>query len=72
MLFPALKEVFLETALCHSIAFSVIKNVPLINDIVRCRIAEITEDGEASLCKLTILTEFSLQVDESTLPSNGA
>ncbi|XP_025029902.1 protein ZBED8-like [Python bivittatus] len=30
-----------------------------------------TEDVEASLCKLLIPTEFSLQVDESTLPSTN-
>lgn len=36
------------------------------------RINEMTEDVEVSLCELLSSTEFSLQVDESTLQINEA
>jgi zinc finger BED domain-containing protein 5/7/8/9 len=70
LILPAVKEV-LEMVLHHRAASNVIKNVPLSNDTVRRRIDEMAEDVEASLCKILILTEFSLQVDESTLPSTN-
>lgn len=51
---------------------SVIKKFPLSNDTVRRRIDEIAEDVEISLCELLVSIEFSLQIDESTLPNNEA
>ncbi|XP_025031038.1 LOW QUALITY PROTEIN: protein ZBED8-like, partial [Python bivittatus] len=66
----AVKEV-LEMVLRHPATSNVIKNVPLSNDTVRQRIDEMAEDVEASLCKFLIPTKFSLQVDESTLPSTN-
>lgn len=71
LILPAVKEV-LETVLHHPGASNVIKNVPLSNDTVRRRIDEMAEDVEASLCEFLTHTEFSLTVDESTLPSNEA
>jgi len=67
----AVKEI-LETVLHHSTSHSVIKKVPLSNDTVRQRIDEMAEDVEISLCELLISTEFSLQIDESTLLNNEA
>ena len=59
LILPAVKEV-LETVLHHSAASSVMKNVPLSNNIVRQRIEEMAKDVEASLRKLLMSTEFSL------------
>ncbi|XP_025406676.1 SCAN domain-containing protein 3-like [Sipha flava] len=71
LILPAVKEI-LETVLHHSASHSVIQNVPLSNDTVRRRIDEMAEDVEISLCELLVSTEFSLQIDESTLPNNEA
>jgi hypothetical protein len=67
-------QVILETVLHHppSSAVNIIKKVPLSNDSVRRRIDEMANDVEATLCEILKMTEFSLQIDESTLPGNEA
>lgn len=73
LILPSVREI-LESVLHHSAssAANIIKKVPLSNDSVRRRIDEMAEDVEATLCQFLQLTEFSLQVDESTLPGNEA
>ncbi|XP_060862357.1 protein FAM200C-like [Metopolophium dirhodum] len=72
LILPAVKEI-LETVLHHSASHSVIKKSPIKQRYyVRRRTDEMAEDVEISLCELLVSTEFSLQIDESTLPNNEA
>ena len=66
---PAVKEV-LKTVLPHKSCYSVIKSIPLSNDTVRRRIDEMSADVEHKLCNTLRNAEFSLQLDDSTLPGN--
>jgi hypothetical protein len=65
---PAVSEV-LRTVL-HKPPSDIIKKIPLSNNTVQRRIDEMSEDEESSLTDFLKTTEFSLQLDESTLPNN--
>ncbi|KFD56772.1 hypothetical protein M513_02449, partial [Trichuris suis] len=60
-----------ETVL-HQRGRDVTNKIPLSNDTVQRRINAITEDIEDTLWSWLRQSEFSLQVDESTLPGNEA
>ena len=65
----AVKKV-LNTVWKHKACSSVIKSIPLSNDTVQRRIDEIPADAEHKLCHTLRNTEFSLQLDESSLVGN--
>uniref|UniRef100_A0A5S6QAD2 DUF4371 domain-containing protein n=1 Tax=Trichuris muris TaxID=70415 RepID=A0A5S6QAD2_TRIMR len=46
--------------------------IPLSNDTVQRRIDDMANDVEETLCNFLKTTQFSLQLDESTLPGNEA
>ena len=69
MILPAIKEV-LNTVLQPKACSLVIKSIPLSNDTVQERIDEMSADVEQKLCNTLTITEFSLQLDEATLPGN--
>ncbi|KFD51850.1 hypothetical protein M513_07179 [Trichuris suis] len=60
-----------ETVL-HQRGRDVTNKIPLSNDTVQRRINAMAEDVEDRLCSWLRQSEFSLQVDESTLPGNEA
>ena len=64
----AVKEV-IKTVL-HKSPEQVIKSIPLSDNSVRRRVDKIAENVEETLSKMLMTTEFSLQLDESTLPGN--
>ena len=68
LILPAVSEV-LQTVL-HMPACDVIKKIPLSNSTVQRRIDEMVFDVKTSLCYYLKTTQFSLQLDESTLPDN--
>uniref|UniRef100_A0A2C9M3T7 DUF4371 domain-containing protein n=1 Tax=Biomphalaria glabrata TaxID=6526 RepID=A0A2C9M3T7_BIOGL len=70
LILPAVAEV-LQTVL-HKPASDIIKRIPLSNNTVQRRIDEMSYDTESFLCKYLQNTCFSIQLDESTLPSNEA
>ena len=70
LILPAIKEV-LNTVLHHKACSSLIKSIPLSNNTVQRRIDEMSADVEQKLCNTLRNTEFSLQLNESTLPGNG-
>ena len=51
---------------------SVIQSIPLSNDTVARKINLMASDVEKTLCSILKTTEFSLQIDVSTLPGNEA
>ncbi|KAI6648674.1 hypothetical protein LOD99_7901 [Oopsacas minuta] len=63
LILPAIQEAV--TIVMHSDGGSVIKSIPLSNDTV-------ASDVEKTLYSILKTTEFSLQIDESTLPGNEA
>ncbi|KAI6655480.1 Zinc finger MYM-type protein 6-like [Oopsacas minuta] len=67
---PAIQEAV--TTVMHSDGRSVIKSIPLSNDTVARRINLMASDVEKTLYSILKTTEFSLQIDESTLPGNEA
>ena len=67
---PAIQEVV--TTVMHANGRSVLQSIPLSNDTVARRINMMVTDVENSLCNILRTTEFSLQIDESTLPGNEA
>ena len=69
LILPAVKEV-LNTVLHHKACSSVIKSIPLSNDTAQKRIDEMSADVEHKLCNTLRNIEFSLQLDESTLPGD--
>ena len=69
LILPSVKEV-LDTVLHHKAFSTVIKSIPLSNNTVQRRVDEMASDIEDSLCSIMTNTEFSLQLDESTLPGN--
>ena len=66
LILPAVREV-LRTIL-HKPPEQAIKSIPLSNNTVQRRVDEISENIEEQLCTILKTTEFSLQLDESTLP----
>ncbi|KFD46434.1 hypothetical protein M513_12699 [Trichuris suis] len=70
LILPAVSEV-LRTVV-RMPATEIIKRIPLSNNTVQRRIDEMRADVENMLCNILGTEEFSLQVDESTLPQNEA
>ena len=60
------------TTVTHANGRSVVQSIHLSNDTVARRINMMATDVENSLCNILRTTEFSLQIDESTLPGNEA
>ena len=69
LILPSLKEVW-DTVLHHKVSSAVIKSILLSYNTVQRRVDEMATDMEDSLCSIMRNTEFSLQLDESTLPGN--
>ena len=66
LVLPAVSEV-LRTVL-HKAPEQVIKSIYLSNNTVQRRVDEMSDNIEEQLCIILKTTEFSLQLDESTLP----
>ena len=69
LILPAITEVI--STVMNQNAAEIIKSIPL-NDIVARRIEEMVNDVEIQLIQILLTTEFSLQLDESTLCDNEA
>ena len=54
----------------HKSSEQVIKLIPLSDNSVQQRIDKMAETVEETLSKMLMTSEFSLQLDESTLPGN--
>ncbi|KAK4872134.1 hypothetical protein RN001_016258 [Aquatica leii] len=70
LILPAVEEV-LKTVL-HKPASDIIKRIPSSNNTVERRIDEMSSGIESFLCNYLQTTDFSIQLDESTLPGNVA
>ncbi|KAI5152600.1 hypothetical protein ENBRE01_2951 [Enteropsectra breve] len=70
IILPAVKEV-LENVF-HRSAGEILDKIPLSNDTVQKRIAEMADYIEGSLCEYLKRDQFSIQLDESTLPNNSS
>ena len=68
LILPAVREV-LHTVL-HKSPEQIIKAIPISDNSVQRRVDEMAEKVEDTLCNMLRTTEFSLQLDESTLPGN--
>ena len=68
LILPAVKEV-IKTVL-HKSPEQVIKSIPLSDNSVQWRVNKMAENVGETLSKMLMTTEFSLQLDESTLPGN--
>ena len=68
LILSAVKEV-IKTVL-HKSPEQVIKSIPLSDNSVQRRVDKMAENVEETLSKMLMTTEFSLQLDESTLPGN--
>ena len=68
LILPAISEVI--STVLHKSPINVIKSIPLSNDTVQRRIDEMADNTANSLYNILRNTEFSLQIDESTLPDN--
>ena len=68
LILSAVKEV-IKTVL-HKSPEQVIKSIPLSDKPVQRRVDKMAENFEETLSKMLMTTEFSLQLDESTLPVN--
>ena len=66
---PSVKKI-LDTVLHHKVSSTVIKSNPLSNNTVQRRVDQMATDIEDSLCSIMRNKEFSLQLDELTLPGN--
>lgn len=58
------------TTVLHKPAADIIRKIPLSNSSVQRRIDEMAEHIEESLCNHLKTSKFSIQLDESTLPTN--
>ena len=70
LILPAIQEAV--TTVMHTDGRSLIKSIPLSNDTVTRRIHMMANDIEKTICDFLKTTEFSLQIDESTMPGNEA
>ena len=70
LILPAIQEAV--TNVMHTDGRSLIKSIPLSNDTVTKRIHIMANDIEKTICDILKTTEFSLQIDESTMPGNEA
>jgi DNA-directed RNA polymerase subunit L len=68
LVLPAVSEVL--CTVLHKPPSNIIKKIPLSNNTVQRQIDEMSEDVESSLTDFLKTAEFSLQLDESTLPNN--
>ena len=68
LILPAVGEV-LHTVL-HKSPDQIIRAIPLSDSSVQRRVDEMVANIEETLCNILATTEFSLQLDESTLPGN--
>ncbi|KFD50095.1 hypothetical protein M514_09055 [Trichuris suis] len=68
LIMPAIAEIL--EAVLHQNARDVTRKIPLSNHTVQRRIDAMAEDTEETLCCMLRQREFSLQLDESTLPGN--
>ena len=68
LILPIIKEVI--KIVLHKSPDQVIKLIPLSDNSVQRRSDKMTENVEATFNKMLMTTEFSLQLDESTLPGN--
>ena len=68
LILPSVKEV-IKTVL-HKSPEQVIKSIPLSDNSVQQRVDKMAENVKEILSKMLMTTEFSLQLDESTLPGN--
>ncbi|XP_040575992.1 protein FAM200C-like [Lepeophtheirus salmonis] len=68
LILPAVREV-LHTVV-HKSPDQIMKSISLSSNSVQRRIDEMAENVEDKLCNILAATEFSLQLDESTLPGN--
>ena len=64
LILPAVKEVIKKSP------EQVIKSIPLSDNLVQQRVDKMAENVEETLSKMLMTTEFSLLLDESTLPGN--
>ena len=67
LILPSLKEVW-DTVLLHKASSTIIKSILLSNNTVQRGVDEMATDMEDSVCSIMRNAEFSLQLDESTLP----
>ena len=65
LILPAIQEAV--TTVMHTDGRRLIKSIPLSNDTVARRIHMIASDIEKTICNILKTTEFSLQIDESTM-----
>ena len=70
LILPAISEVL--STVMHKTPSDIIKKISLSNNTVQRRIDEMAVDVESSLTDFLKTSEFSLQLDESTLPNNDA
>ena len=70
LILPAIQEAI--TTVMHTDGRSVIQSIPLSNDTVARRINVMASSIEENICNVLKTTEFSLQIDESTMPGNEA
>lgn len=70
LILPAVKEVI--TTVLHKPAEDIIRKMSLSNSSVQRRIDEMAKNIEESLCKHLQTCQFSIQLDESVLPTNEA
>ena len=68
LILPTVKDV-IKTFL-HKSPEQVIKSIPLSDNSVQRRVDKMAENVEETLSKMLMTTEFSLHLDESTLPGN--
>ena len=68
LILPAVKEV-IKTVL-HKSPEQAIKSIPLTDSSFQRMVHEMAEKVEETLSKMLMTTEFSLQLDESTVPGN--
>ena len=68
LLLPAISEVI--STVLHKSLSSIIKSIPFSNDTVQRRIDEMAKDTTEFLYEILRNTDFSLQINENTLPGN--
>ena len=68
LILPAVREV-LHTVV-HKSPDQIIEAIPLSDNSVQRRVDEMAENIEEALCNILATTDFSLQLDDSTLPGN--
>nr|XP_042717488.1 protein ZBED8-like [Chrysemys picta bellii] len=70
LILPAISEVI--RTMLHKPASDITKKISLSNNTVQRRTDEMAQDVEDSLCEYLKTSQFSIQLDESTLPGNEA